>query len=107
MVPLSPDSSWEFHDSFVASETAGPLVFSTNVMSEAFSVRQSPGSRTIRDLMISSVKRCSQRLHRTLRRLRQNKASSNEQDSRVEEEMMENDVMDGVGSCTRSHASCT
>ena len=27
MVPLLPDSSWEFQDSFVPSKTAGPLVF--------------------------------------------------------------------------------
>ena len=27
MVPLLPDTSWEFHDSFVPSETAGALVF--------------------------------------------------------------------------------
>ena len=27
MVPLLPESFWEFHDSFVPSETAGPLVF--------------------------------------------------------------------------------
>ena len=36
MVPLLPDLSWEFHDSFVFLETAGPRVFSTNVMNEAF-----------------------------------------------------------------------
>ena len=39
MVPLLPDSSWEFHDSFVPSETPGPLVFSTSVTNEAFSVK--------------------------------------------------------------------
>ena len=27
MVPILPDSSWECHESFVPSETAGPLVF--------------------------------------------------------------------------------
>ena len=47
MVPLLPDSSWEFQDSFVPSETAGPLVFSTSVTNEAFSVRRLQGSRTI------------------------------------------------------------
>ena len=26
IVPMLPDSSWEFHDSFVPSETTGPLV---------------------------------------------------------------------------------
>ena len=30
---------WEFHDSFVPSETAGPLVFWTNVTNETFSVQ--------------------------------------------------------------------
>ena len=50
MVPLLPESLWEFHDSFVPSETAGPRVFSTNVMKETFSVKRLPGSRTIRDL---------------------------------------------------------
>ena len=28
MVPLLPDSSWKFYDSFVPSETEGPLGFS-------------------------------------------------------------------------------
>ena len=52
MVPLLPESFfWEFHDSFVPSETAGPLIFSTNV---TFSVKRLPGSRTICDLMITS-----------------------------------------------------
>ena len=73
LVPLLPDSSWEFHDSFVPSETAGPLVFSTNVTNEAFSVKRLQGSRTIRDLMISSGKRSFQRLHRTFQRLLQKK----------------------------------
>ena len=27
MVPLLPDTSWEFHDSFVSAEIAGPLFF--------------------------------------------------------------------------------
>ena len=98
MVPLLPDSPLEFHDSFVPSETAGPLVFSTKVMSEAFSVKRLPGSRTIRDLMITSGRGSFQRLHRTFRRLRQKKATANEQDCQVEEEMMENDVMDAEGS---------
>ena len=54
MVPVLPESLWEFHDSFVPSETAGHLVFSTNVMNETFSVKRLPRSRTIRDLMITS-----------------------------------------------------
>ena len=38
MVPLLPDKSWEFHDSFVPSERAGPLVFfSANDIRLAFS----------------------------------------------------------------------
>ena len=65
MFPLLPDSSWEFGDTFVPSEAAGPLVFSTNVTSEEFSVKRLPGSRTIRDLMIASGKGSFQRLHRT------------------------------------------
>ena len=56
-----------------------------------------PGSRTIRDLMITSGKGSSQKLRRTFRRLRQEKATTNEQDSQVEEEMLENDVMDAEG----------
>ena len=32
MVPLLPDSSSEFHESFAPSETEGPLVFSANVV---------------------------------------------------------------------------
>ena len=48
MVPLL------FHDSFVPSETAGPLAFSANVTNEAFSVKRLPGPRTTRDLIISS-----------------------------------------------------
>ena len=56
MVPLLPESFWEFHDSFVPSETAGPWFFF---------VKRLPGSRTIRDLMITSVRRSFQRLHRT------------------------------------------
>ena len=78
MFPLLPDSSWEFLDSFVPSE--------------AFSVKRLP------DLMITSGKGSFQRLHRTFRRLRQKKASANEQDSQVGEELMENDVMDAEGS---------
>ena len=56
MVPRLPDSSWEFDDTFRRSEAAGPLVFSTNVTLEAFSVKRLPGSRTVRDLMITSGK---------------------------------------------------
>ena len=94
MVPLLPDSSWEFDDTFVPSEAAGPLVFPTNVMSDAFSAKGFPGSRTIRDLMITSGRGACQRLHRTLRPLRQKKVTVNEHDSQAEEEMTESDVMD-------------
>ena len=86
MVPLLPDLSWEFRDSFVPSETAGPLVFSTSVMSEVFSVKRLPGSRTIRDLMISFGQGSFQRLHQK------------ELLSHVEEELMENVVTDSEGS---------
>ena len=94
MVPLLPDTSWEFHDSFVPPETAGRLVFSANVTNEVFSVKRLQGSRTIRDLMISSGKGSFQRLHRTFRGLRQKRTTASEQDSQVEEEVMENVVMD-------------
>ena len=43
MVPLLPDSSWEFDDTFLPSQAAGPLVFSTNVTREAFSVKTAAG----------------------------------------------------------------
>ena len=46
MVPLLLESFGEFHDSFVPSETARPLVFSANVTNETFSVKRLPGSRT-------------------------------------------------------------
>ena len=65
MVALLPDSSWEFHDSCVPSETAGPLVFLTSVTNDACSVKRLPGSRTFRDLMISFGRGSFQRLHRT------------------------------------------
>ena len=65
IVPLLLDSSSEFDDTFVPSEAAGPPVFSTNVTREAFSVKRLAGSRTIRDLMITSGKGSFQRLHRT------------------------------------------
>ena len=70
MVPLLLESFWEFHGSFVPSETAGSLAFSTNVMNETLSVKRLPGSRTIRDLVITSGRASFQRLHRTFRRLR-------------------------------------
>ena len=73
MVPLLPESFREFHDSFVPSETAGPIFFSTNAMKETFSVKRLPGSRTIRDLMITSGGGHFKDLHRTFRRLRQKK----------------------------------
>ena len=96
MVPLLPDSSLKFDDTFVPSEAAGPLVFLDNRnASEACSVKRLPGSRTIRDLMITSGKRVfCQRPHRTFRRLRQKKVAESEQDSQVEEEPMDGDVMD-------------
>ena len=107
MVPLLPDSSWEFHDSFLPSGTAGPLVFLANVTNEAFSVKPLQGSRTIRDLMISSGKGSFQRLHRTFRLLRQKKTTASEHDSQVEKDVMENVVRDAEGSCTRRHARTT
>ena len=67
---------------------------STNVKNETFSVKRLPGSRTIRDLMITSGRGSFQRLHRTFRRLRQKRAAADEQESQIEEEMMERDVMD-------------
>ena len=39
-----------------------------------------------------------QRLHRTFRRLRQKRATTNEQESQIEEELMESDVMHAEGS---------
>ena len=98
MVPLLPDSSWEFHDSFVPSETPGPLIFSANVTNEACSVKRLPGSRTIRDVMITSGRGSFQRLHRAFRRFREKQAAANEHNSQVEEERMENDVMAAAGS---------
>ena len=65
MVPLLPDTSSEFHDSFTPSETAGPMIFSANVMNEAFSVTRTPGSRTVRYLLITSGSGSCQRLQRT------------------------------------------
>ena len=98
MVPMLPESFWEFHDSFVPSETAGPLVFWTNVTNETYSVKRLPGSRTIRGLAIMSGRRSFQRLHRTSRRLRQKRRAADEQESQIEEEMMESDLMDAEGS---------
>ena len=57
-------------------------------------MKRSPGSRTVRDLMISSGIVSFQRLHRTFRRLRQKKATAIEHDSQVEEKRMEKDAMD-------------
>ena len=65
---------------------------------ETFSVKQLPGSRTIRDLVITSGRGSFQRLHRTFRRLRQKRAAANEQEFRIEEETMESDVMGAEGS---------
>ena len=62
-------------------------------MNEAFSVKRLQGLRTIRDLVIASEKGSCQRLHRTFRRLRQKRDTANEQDSQVQEEVMENVVM--------------
>ena len=53
MVPLLPDSFWEFHDSFTSWETAGLLVFLANVICEAFSAKRMSESRFIRDLLIT------------------------------------------------------
>ena len=75
MVPLLPESFWEFHGSFVPSDTAEPLVFSANVMNETFSVKRLPGSRTILDLMFTSGRVSFQRLHRAFRRLRQKRVN--------------------------------
>ena len=97
MVPLLPDSSWEFDDTVVPSE-AGPLVFSANVTREEFSVKRMPGSRTIRDLMITSGKGSFQKLHRTFARLRRKKAMESEHDSQVEDGPVESDVMNAEGS---------
>ena len=38
MVLLLADTSWEFQDTCTPSETAGALVFTVNVMNEAFSM---------------------------------------------------------------------
>ena len=62
-------------------------------MNETLSVKRLPGSRTIRDPMFTSGRGSFQRLHRTFRRL-----PANEQDSQIEEELMESDVMDAEGS---------
>ena len=48
--------------------------------------------------MISSGKGSFQRLHRTSRRLRQRRTIASEQNSQVEEEVMENGVMDAANS---------
>ena len=78
-VPLLPDSSGEFHDSFVPSETAGPLVLSTNVMSEAFSVKRLPGSRDHKGSHDYVWKRVFSRGSNVLfDGLRQKKATANE-----------------------------
>ena len=66
---------------FFPSETAGPLIFSTNVKDEAFFWIRAPGSRT----------------NHTFRRLRQKKATANKHDFQVEEERMESGVMDAKG----------
>ena len=57
-------------------------------------VNRLPGSRTIRDLVITSGRGSFQRLHRSFRRLRQERATPNEHDFQLEEERMESDVMD-------------
>ena len=48
--------------------------------------------------MITLGKGSLQRLHHTFRRLRQRKATANEQNSQEEEKVMESDVMDAEGS---------
>ena len=97
MAPLLSESFWEFPDSFASSETVEPW-FTRRMTNETFSMKRSPGSRTIRDLMITSGRRSFQRLHRTFRRLRQKRAASNEQESHMEGEKMESDMMDAKGS---------
>ena len=67
-------------------------------MSEVFSVKRIPGSRTVRDLMITSGTGPFHRLHRTFRPLLQKKATANEHNPREQEGMLENDVMDAEGS---------
>ena len=66
MVPLLPDKSWEFHDSFVPSERAGPLVFfffSANDIRVAFSVKRLQGSRLRqkRNTAINKTLKCSKK----------------------------------------------
>ena len=95
MVPLLPEMSWEnFMIRLSHRKQLDLLFFSANVMSEAFSVLRLQGSRTIRDVMISSGERSCQRLHRTFRRLRQKRDTANEQEFQVKEEVVENVVMD-------------
>ena len=96
MVPLLPDSSSEFDDTFVPSEAAGPLVFL--VKRDAGGL---PGSRTIRDLMITSGDGSLQKLHRTFRRFRQIKATESQHDSQVQKRRMESDVVGADGTLHR------
>ena len=52
----------------------------------------------MRDLLITSGRGSFQRLHHTFRRLRQKMAAADEQESQIEEDMMESDVTDAEGS---------
>ena len=61
------------------------MIFVENVTNETISVKRSPASRTIRDLMITSGRRSFERLHRIFRRLRQKSAAADEQESQIEE----------------------
>ena len=99
MVPLLPESFWEFHDSFIPSETAGPLAISTNVTNETFPVKRSPRPRTIRDLTITSERGSLQRDSIALVDVRVRKeplwVSKN---LKLRKKMMESDVMNDKGS---------
>ena len=56
--------------------------------------------------MISSGKESFQGLHRTFRRWRQKRTTAGEQDSQVEEEVLENVVMDAKGSLHQKPREC-
>ena len=53
VVPLLPESFWDFMNLCPIGNCGTPF-FSTSAMNETFSVKRLPGSRTIRDLMITS-----------------------------------------------------
>ena len=56
--------------------------------------------------MISSGKGSFQRFHRSFRRLREKRATANEQDSQVEDVVMDNVVMDAEGSLHQNPPEC-